>query len=244
MSLITILKAQGPVDLKKIRRDSLLIWIPLVPLIIAWVIRLGVPALQAYLHRTLSFDLSPYYPLVMSFFVLMAPTMAGMLIGFLVLDERDERILTALLVTPVSLSTYLFYRLVGPMVLGLVATFIGYPMARLGGVAYGPLFLVALLASLSGVSTALFLAAFAENKVAGLAMVKILNGLAALPIAAYFIEPPWQWLAGLVPMYWPLKIFWLADQGAAYGSYVLPGLLVNLAVAAMLLKRFKTVLHR
>lgn len=244
MNLITVLKAQGPVDLKKIRRDSLLIWIPLVPLIIAGVIRLGVPALQAYVSTVVNFDLTPYYPLVMSFFVLMAPTMAGMLIGFLVLDERDERTLTALLVTPVPLWSYLLYRLAGPMVLGVVTTLIGYPIAGLGQVAYGPLLVVALLASLSGVSMALFLAAFAENKVAGLAMVKLLNGLAVLPVAAYFIEPPWQWLAGVVPIYWPLKIFWLADQGAAYGIYLLLGLVVNLAVVGLLLKRVNTVVHR
>jgi fluoroquinolone transport system permease protein len=180
----------------------------------------------------------------MSFFVLMAPTMAGMLIGFLVLDERDDRTLTALLVTPVPLWSYLLYRLAGPMVLGVVTTIIGYPIAGLGRVAYGPLLVVALLASLSGVAMALFLAAFAENKVAGLALVKLLNGLAVLPVAAYFVEPPWQWLAGLVPMYWPLKIFWLADQGAAYGLYLLLGLVVNLAVVGLLLKRVNAVLHR
>jgi fluoroquinolone transport system permease protein len=91
---------------------------------------------------------------------------------------------------------------------------------------------------------ALFLAAFAENKVAGLALVKFLNGLAVIPIGAYFIEPPWQWLSGVMPMYWPLKVFWLAVEGSAYGGYFAVGLGVNLLVLGLLLKRFNTILHR
>jgi fluoroquinolone transport system permease protein len=244
MNIVTILRAQGPVDLKNIRRDSLLIWLPLVPLLIAFVIRLGIPRLSAYLSTTFGFDLTPYYPLFMSFFVLMAPTMAGMVIGFLLLDERDDHTLTALLVTPLPLAGYLFYRLSTPIALGIVTTFIGYPIASLTPISFTPLLLVALLASLTGVAMALFLAAFAENKVAGLALVKFLNGLAVIPIGAYFIEPPWQWLAGVMPMYWPLKVFWLAVEGSAYGGYFAVGLGVNLLVLGLLLKRFNTILHR
>jgi fluoroquinolone transport system permease protein len=241
MNALTMLKAQGLVDLKNIRRDSLLLWLPLAPLLLALLIRLGLPRLAALLQAELGFDLGPYQPLVMSFFMLMAPMMAGMIIGFLLLDERDDHVLMALRVTPLPPGLYLVYRLSGPLAMGVAASLVGYPIAGLLPLPLGSLLAVAGLASCSGVLTALFLAVFAQNKVAGLALVKFLNGLAVLPIGAYFIEPPWQWLAGVMPMYWPLKLFWLAAAGAPWGGYFAVGLLVNLVLLAALLRRFEGV---
>ena len=54
---------------------------------------------------------------------------------------------------------------------------------------------VLLLAACAGPFTALFLVTFAENKVTGLALIKILNTVNMLPVLAYFVPEPWQWAA-------------------------------------------------
>lgn len=90
----------------------------------------------------------------------------------------------------------------------------------------------------------LFLASSAENKVAGFAILKFLNALLFLPIAAFFLPANWQLLADILRPYWPLKVFWLAAAGKSYWPFLVAGLLVNLTMLTLLLKRFQKVVHR
>jgi fluoroquinolone transport system permease protein len=105
--------------------------------------------------------------------------------------------------------------------------------------AFGDLAVIAVLASVTGPITALFLVSFAENKVAGFALVKILNLVNTLPTVAYFLDVPWQLVGGIVPGYWPMKMLWLATAGESYLAYGLAGLVVNVAILWLLLARFK-----
>lgn len=238
MNLLKIYRSVGPVDLKNVRRDDLLAWVMAAPLVIALLLRFGVPPLAAWLQAGWAFDLRPYYGLLMSFFVLMAPSMVGMVIGFLLLDERDDRTLTALSVTPMPLGGYLLYRITLPLMLGFVITLAGYPLAGLAPLPIGHLVFIALVAALNGPVTALFLAAFAENKVSGFALVKVLNTINMLPVAAYFVDMPWQIAAGVVPAYWPMKMLWQAVGGQRYLLYGIAGAAVSTAVVGLLLRRF------
>ena len=61
---------------------------------------------------------------------------------------------------------------------------------------------------------AMFLGAFAANKVQGFALAKAVGVVMVPCIVAYFVTGPWQNVFGLVPQYWALKVFWLFDEGA------------------------------
>ncbi len=119
--LLTAYRVFGPVDVKNIRREDLLMWIGGLMGLVVVLYRYGVPALAGVLDARLGFDLTPYYDLIMSTYVGTAAGMAGMVIGFLLLDERDENTLTALLVTPLPIGAYLAYRITLPLILGFVA---------------------------------------------------------------------------------------------------------------------------
>src|SRR5437879_3661060 len=63
------------------------------------------------LSERYEFDLVPYYPLVLTAFLLLTSIIiTGAIAAFLVLDEIDAGTLTALRVTPVPLSTLFAYR--------------------------------------------------------------------------------------------------------------------------------------
>lgn len=244
MKILSLYRLLGPVDLKNVRRDDLLLWVIFSPLLLALLYRFAVPPLTGLLRRELGFDLEPYYGLLMCGLVAMAPTTIGMIVGFLLLDERDEGMLVVMLVTPLEPSRYLLYRITAPILLGFAVTVIAYPLAGLSLVPALDLLAIALLASLSGPTTALFLAVFAENKVAGFALVKVLNTINMLPIAALLLAPPWQLVGGLVPAFWPMKMLLLAAAGEGYLWYAIAGVAVNLAVLAALLERFNRIVHR
>lgn len=244
MNFWTIVRTAAPADLKSVGRDDLLAWILVIPFVIALLFRWGVPLLTDWLLETWAFDLRPYYDLLMSFFVLMAPSMAGMMSGFLLLDERDNRTLWALAVTPMPIGGYLLYRLLMPLLAGFLVTLIGYPIAGLSPIPLQALLIIAFVAALNGPVTALFLASLAPNKVAGFALVKVLNTINMLPVAAYFFEMPWQLCAGIVPAYWPMKMLW---ETAAGNSYIFPGIagvVIGGGVTLLFLKHLSAVVHQ
>jgi fluoroquinolone transport system permease protein len=152
-----------------------------------------------------------------------APGIVGMVIGFLLLDERDARTLPALRVTPLSPQEYLAYRASLPLVDGTLATVVGYPLVGVSPVALSTPMAIACVASFSAPLLVLVLGAAAPNKVAGLALVKVLNGINLMPIAAFFVPLPLQLLAGVLPTYWPMRALWSAAEGDRYAVYLVCG---------------------
>lgn len=242
--ILHIFRTLGPVDLKNIRRDSMLLWISLIPLMVALLFRIAAPQLEIYAQKEFDLDIREYYPLLMSTFLMISPAMVGVIVGFLLLDERDDRMLTAMLVTPIPISSYLTYRISLPIILGIIMTLIGFPIACLVSIPLGSLVLIAILGSLSGPIMALTLATFAENKVAGFAVMKMVNAILMFPTLAFFVKSDWQILAGIIPAYWSLKVFWLAADGDGFLIYFVVGLIVNTAAIYLLLKRFNTIIHQ
>lgn len=98
--------AFGRNDIRGSYRDPLLVMIVLAPVIWTTGVAVLTPQFTKMLATRYGFDLVPYYPLVLTAFLLLTGIIiAGGLGAFLVLDEVDAGTLTALRVTPVPLST-------------------------------------------------------------------------------------------------------------------------------------------
>ena len=106
------------------------------------------------------------------------------------------------------------------------------------------LFPAAVAASLGGPVFALAIAAFAGNKVEGFAIGKALGAFGVAPIVAYFIKPPWQYLFGAFPTYWPVKAFWSAIEGGmSYWIYSFVGIVYLGAILYYLLDKFSKKIY-
>jgi fluoroquinolone transport system permease protein len=246
MKAINVLKSLGPIDLRNIWRDSALGWMGFIPILCALILRWGVPPLTAALFEQYAFDLSTYYPVLLSYFlILMCPVLFGVLIGFLLLDERDDNTLSALQVTPLTMTSYLVYRIVVPVIMSIVLMFIIFPIANLGTLAFWPLLITTIVAAPMAPMFALFLGAFAENKVQGFALMKGSGVILFVPIFAFFIESKWELVFGVLPTYWPLKVYWLLEAGRMdVWLYVLFALVYQFVVIGVFLRRFTNVLHQ
>lgn len=244
MRAVNVLRALGPIDAKNVRRDAMLRWLAAYPIAMALVLRWGVPALNVQL-QTRSIDLVAYYPLIVSFLVLGVPTITGFVIGFLLLDQRDDQTLTALRVTPLTLNNYLAYRIATPIVLSIVMTVVAIPLTGLVEIGPVSLFLAALCGAPLAALDALFLGAFAKNKVQGLALVKGAGVLLWIPMLAYFVDSRWQLACGIVPQYWPAKLFWVLQAGEPHAwLYLLIGTLYQVSLVLLLLRQFHAALQR
>lgn len=238
---MNVLTAFGLNDLKSIRREPLLLYMLVIPPVMVLVLRLILPRATAYLSENLDFDLVPYYPMLLSFFfVLQIPLLFGVLVGLLVLDERDSNTLTALRVTPISMRGYALYRGGGAVLLSSA-----YVLLTLFSSGFVPISLalavaaVALLAGLMAAIFALIVSTFASNKVEGLALTKALSVFMLGPLAAYFVRSDWQLFFGLLPTYWSAKTFWVAGEGGIFWPYALSGLIYSVLLLPLLLRRFR-----
>jgi hypothetical protein len=229
---VTAWRSIALADARMLFRDPLLPWVVFLPLGLALLLRVLMPAIETALARV-PFDLQPYHKLIMSGYLMTAPGIIGMVSGFLLLDERDARTLSALRVTPMSLREYLTLRMTLPLLLGLGSTLIGYPLVGLTPLPASALIPIAAVSALSAPILALVLAALAPNKVAGFALVKVMNIVNLLPVLAFFVPMPWQLLIGVLPAFWPMRALWAIAGGEASAPFLAAGAAVGLTAMVM-----------
>ncbi|WP_029112683.1 hypothetical protein [Mycobacterium sp. URHB0044] len=233
--------AFGRNDLRGTYRDPLLVMIVLAPVIWTTGVALLTPRFTSTLANHNGFDLVPYYPLILTAFLLLTSIIiVGGLAAFLVLDEVDAGTLTALRVTPVPLSTLFVYRAATVMVITTIYVIATMSFSGILEPGLVPALIpIGLLSGLSAVVSLLLIVVMANNKIQGLAALRALGMLiAGLPCLPWFIDSDWNLAFGVLPPYWAAKAFWVASDHGAWWPYLLGGVAYNLAVAWPLFRRF------
>jgi len=229
-------------DLVRVLRDRFLLGTSAYIVGLAIVLRWVLPWITAELRTRAGFDLTPYHTLIVSYFALAnAGTVSGVVAGFLLLEQREERTVQAMLVTPTPLAVPL--GVLGTAVV-LTSTTLALVQAAVVGIGlppWGPAVVAALLVGPSGAVLALLTATLADNKVEAFAVLKITGLMAAVPLVAWFVPEPWQLAMGVVPQYWACKIWWAAEAGAPWAVHVGPAVVVSGAWLAILVHRFRRV---
>ncbi len=181
------------------------------------------PLFTEMLAGRYQFDLVPYYPLILTAFLLLTSIIiVGGLAAFLVLDEIDAGTLTVLRVTPVPLSTLFTYR--AATVMAITTVYVIATMSFSGILEPGlvpALMPIGLLAGLSAVVSMLLILAMANNKIQGLAAIRALGMLiAGLPCLPWFIDSAWSLAFGVLPPFWAAKAFWVACDHGTWWPYL------------------------
>jgi fluoroquinolone transport system permease protein len=239
MNVISVFQLLGKNDARLVRRDTLLRLMLLLPFVYALALRWAMPPITYALAEKVNMTL--YYPLIVSYLLIcIPPILFGMVVGFLLLDEKDDDILSALRVTPLSMHLYLLYRLTFPIVICMTVTMLVVPLAQLTYTSPWSLAVITLLAAMEAPMCAMFMASIANNKVQGFAIMKGLGVFIALPLTAYFMPPGWQWLLGVVPNFWPMKLYWIAAENQPHFiPYALAGFVYHAGLLFVLLYLFQ-----
>lgn len=235
-------------DLRRVTRDPLMAGIIAAPLAVALIFRFAVPdaealqaTLAAYLGEDVGASMARAAPLLlMSLLTAIAPGLVGAVYGLLLVGERDERTMMALRVMPVSFARYVAARLLTPLAFSVGVTIVAYPVAGLAPLPITTVALIAIVNAISAPVVALAMAAFARNKMAALAVMRVANSVLALPVVAYFAVPPMLYPAWLSPAYWQMKSLWLAADALPF----LGTLAVAAAMNILLLLLFYALFER
>jgi fluoroquinolone transport system permease protein len=179
-------------DARVIYRDSLLVFLPIYALVLALAMRWGLPLVPVD-------DLALYLaPCV----VLFGALLLGTVLGFALIEEREQGTWLLLRVLPVR-QRALFVYLAGLSSLlsagvGLLAALIyGQPVAD-----YPAFFSMLLSSSLLAPLVMLVLGVAASNKIEGLAVSKVLSASFLLPAVVFVAPMPWQLAIAWFPGYW------------------------------------------
>lgn len=210
-------------DLRMVGRDPLLIIMPFVPFLAGGALRVLLPVLSGFIEDRIGFRLLDYADLARAVILLFPGMFLGTVAGFLLLDDRDDGVSGYWGVTPAGRSGYLGARLA---LFSAAAFLSGILAARIFGLGKASLAREIGAAAIGAVQTpfmALFLAAFAADKVEGLSVVKALSGLDMAPLGV-LVALPVRFAA------WPFPQYWAAE--ALLGRNVSPATALFAAAVA------------
>ncbi|HOJ77376.1 MAG TPA: ABC transporter permease [Bacillota bacterium] len=227
-------------DLKNLLRDSMLRLMFFAPILIILIVRMLIPEVTTLLHNRLSFNLAAYYPLIVSFFLILPSMMFGTALGFIFLEERDEGILQYISVTPITATGYMLYRLITFSLLSFIGTLLLIVFNGLLSYNLAPALLIILLVSLETPIYAIILASLASNKVEGLAVAKITGLLLVGPVLGFFLRSPWKYIGAIFPPFWVTEGF-LAGLSNLRDCflYIISGFIIHLIIIMLLLHLFQ-----
>lgn len=226
-------------DLRNWLRDPMLLVAASGPLALALVVRLGAPAVAALARPVAA--LPPFYPVLVGALSVFGPSIYGFLIGMFVLEDREQGVLAAYRTSPLSARGYLLYRSATAYLLGVVATLPA--VVVVGLVPMRPTVLVGavFVAALGGPVLAFTFGTLATNTIEGLALAKLANLVVLAPVVAVAVVPePLQFVAGVLPTFWPVKAVTAGAAGdPTWPLYLLVGAAIHLLALTGLWRRFE-----
>ena len=227
-----------PYDFKLLKGDPMLVLSLMVPFILWALMHFLFPFLEEVIMKQWSFDISSYFRQAGTFFLMLIPMMLGMVYGFILLDERDGGVITAISITPAGKSGYLKLRMGIPLALSFIFILLFLLLLRLGGdLTILQLIVISLLVSSQSLILLLLLGAFADNKVMGLAISKSFGILLMGPLLDYTLSAPYNWIGSYSPLFWASRSI-LARDGLSFWIYAGITFMFHLLLIWILFRKF------
>ena len=221
-------------DLKMIVRDRMLAVVFCLPLPLLLAGAWAIPEISGRF-----FDLAPYSCLVMSFILIQIAVLFGFVYAFLMIDERDENILNALRVVPVSAPVFLLSRLLGASLFTFLYSILSFVILGMVKIPVLAIILISLTFALLAPVIALLIVTFSGNKVDAIAMFKGVDLFVMLPLASLFISDPWKFVFGMFPHFWTIFAFNdLLLTGSLNGAVLGIGIILLVVLLFGFLHRF------
>ncbi|WP_408959234.1 ABC transporter permease [Natrinema sp. 74] len=225
-------------DLRNWIRDPMLAIAAVGPFALAVVVRLGAPRV-AELAAPM-FALEPHYPVIVGSMVAFGPAIYGFVVGMFVLEDREQGVLAAYRVSPLSARGYLLYRGIAAYVLTLLAILPALVIIGRSQVPPAVLIGSAVVGALSGPAIAFVFGTVASNTIEGIAISKLINLVILGPAVGIVVIPePLQFAIGVLPTYWPVKAVVSGIAGEAlWPVFLLVGVVIHLMGLAVLSQWF------
>jgi fluoroquinolone transport system permease protein len=221
-------------DFKHIFRDKTLLVFLTTPLTLLLFVRLFVPYITGVYPL-----LKDYHPLVMMFACLQTAIMFGFITSFLILEEKDENVLQAIRVLPISSSFFIAYRLLFATSFSFLGALFMVLWGGLTSLGFIDAILLSVQYSLAAPLITLIIATYAKNKIEGMAFFKGIDLLLIIPILSLFLTGAVRYVFGFIPVFWTYQLYDIALKGEPITAVFLIGMAIYLVVIYFLFSQFK-----
>ncbi len=247
-------------EFKNIVRDKMTLIMLLYPLLMIALGSYVIPVLIDN-YGTTSAGQEMASLVIIIVFANVAPFATAAMLGFSLLDHKDENTLDTIRVTPLSLKGYVTFKTIYAYVIAVNASFWAIQGVRLlsgDGYTYNGINLwsffslsdilfFALVAGLFTPVFAMLLAAMSKNKIEGFAYMKTTGMLTLIPaiIVLDAMQDFKQYFIGIIPTFWPTKGLLVgADlldhaHNLNFWGYMIIGLAYSLALTVLCFKVFE-----
>ena len=231
-------------EIKKWSRDSMMSFMVAYPIIFALLGRYFLP----WLSDRNGFDFTPFNDLILVILVLIVPIAFGAVLGFSILEDRDDNVLTNIRITPLSLHYFLGFRLIAVYILCVLSTIFVIWFSNIVDLPMKNIVALSLLASLEAPISGLLINCFAKNKIEGFAVMKVGGSVIIFPIIALFFRDIKELFFSFAPGFWSAKLISHLVRGGglylSYNQYYFIGLaylvILNVLVYRFFLKKIST----
>jgi len=214
-------------ELRSIRRDPMYLFFCFYPAI------LGVVGyfLVDYMETTTP---QPWPQVLAMFFIIMTGYIFGALTAFTLLDDKDDKVLMSLKITPIDVKMYVYVKLFISYIFGLIATIaITLATGFLSGSSFWVILLVSIVAALQGPGLVLIVNSFSENKVEGFVYMKMSGLILILPVVAFFYTAWQEVFLVIAPGFWSARMIQIEllptmDTNFTFLVYFFAGVIYNL----------------
>ncbi len=193
-------------DLKQVFRDPIMSVLLFAPLLIIAIFKLLIVFLFPFIATKFNFDLSLYYQYLMAGILILISGMLGIVIGFMMLDDKDGNIAELMAVTPLGRSGYLVNRLSFSSILCFFYSIIAIYVLNVIDIPFYTILLLSILSGVYSIIIGLLIFSGADDKVKGLTFAKGLNMLGIFAFSDLFALNWFSILSLIFPTYWITRI--------------------------------------
>jgi fluoroquinolone transport system permease protein len=190
-----------------LKNDNMMFAACFTPLLCALLFRFGVPVLERLVtsHFNVPYIITPYYGLFDLFLSVLSPTMFCYVAAMMILEEKDDRIIEYLFVTPLGKQGYLVSRLGVPEGISIAVTIILLLFFNLSQMSFAVKILLSAAGVVQGLIAALIIVTLSSNKLEGMAAAKLTSLMSLGIIAPFFLQKGTQYLLSPLPSFWMAK---------------------------------------
>ncbi len=219
---------------------------PLTRVMVAYPLIFGLIGryLLPYIEENTGLVIALYADLILVMLTLIMPLIFGILMGFAILDDRDDNVLPAVKVTPLGLNKYFSFRIIMIFICTILACLFVILFSDIADLGTGRVISIAVLASLAAPMTGLFINIFASNKIEGFAIFKGFGTLIFFPIIALFFTDFKELFFAFAPGFFPAKAISSIIRGdemmfLSYNQYIFWGWVYGIVLNLIAFRYFR-----
>ena len=162
-------------DWKQIAREPIMMILFLCPVLISIIFRLLTLFLMPRIFQYFNLRFTPYLPYSLALALIFCPMMIGIVMGFMMMEDKDAKIIELMSVTPLAKQGYIANRLVFAVGATILHALLSYMIMGYYIFTLPTLMLTIAILSLLAIAVGLVFFSVATDKIKGLTYAKGLN---------------------------------------------------------------------